>query len=81
MDAFICRTFGRFILAMMMGDKTTAEEMRRRGSIIDPPPVPHGRRPSTLEGLTIPGKDEKKSKMEAFGLDILKEEGEGGQVQ
>ncbi len=81
-----CRTLVRFIFAMMMGDKTTEEFQRRRSLTTQHPALHHPERPVTLHGL-LPGEtaglDEQQttSSMEAFGLDILKEEDEGGQIQ
>ena len=71
---------------MMMGDKTSEEFQRRRSLTTQHPALHHPERPVTLHGL-LPGEtaglDEQQttSSMEAFGLDILKEEDEGGQIQ
>ncbi len=70
---------------MMVGDRT-GEEMQRRRSLTAHPALQLGEKPVSLHGL-LPGEtaglDEHQStsSIEAFGLDITKEEDEQGQIQ
>ena len=70
---------------MMVGDKT-GEEFQRRRSLTAHPALLHGEKPVSLHGLLpaeTAGLDEQQSTatIEAFGLDITKEEDEQGQIQ
>ena len=75
----------RFIYNMMVGDKSS-EEFQRRRSLTVHPALHLGEKPVSLHGLLpeeTAGLDEQQSTatIEAFGLDITKEEDEQGQIQ
>lgn len=79
-----CRTFCRFVYTMMRGDRTQADVKRQ--AVLDQPALLPGEKPMALEGLSSPEisqLDEQErtgATIEAFGMDITKEQGEGGQM-
>jgi ryanodine receptor 2 len=76
-------TLCRFIYNMMMSDKSADE--RRRSLVLDQMPLKKGERPASLPALkskevgSLEEQTTEKSKLEAFGLELTKEEGEGGE--
>ena len=81
----LSRTFCRFVYTMMRGDRTQADVKRQ--SVLDHrPALMSGEKPISLEGLHTPEisqLDEQErtgTTIEAFGMDITKEQGEGGQT-
>ena len=75
------RTFARFIYMMMRGEPRL-EKVRPR--VVEAPPIVHIPMDPTLSGNGHEEEEEQSSapsKIEVFGMDVMREEGEGGEVQ